>query len=226
MKTLIYDCEIINCIPPKDGNFDPDLKYCQGWRDFENMGISVIGCWTSWQDKIWIFRGNNLSSFQKLVNEAELIVGFNSIAFDDNLCKANGISIKTHYDLLQEVWWAAGMPRQYTYKKTRPGYSLNELAKTNLGKEKSGEGSLAPVDWQQGKYWKVIRYCTDNILITKAIWQKRSRLKDPTFSDRVQNGKYYIEEKFLKLREPWETLETRHEIEIILKGTENIIIPF
>lgn len=225
MKTLIYDCEIIKCIPPKDGNFDPTLQYCGGWRDFDNMGISVIGCWTNWDNQIWIFREGNFQTFQRLVNESDMIVGFNSIAFDDNLCRANGIKIKTDYDLLQEVWWAAGMPRQYVYGITRAGYNLNKLAKANLGKSKSGEGSLAPVDWQQGKYWKVINYCVDDVLITKAIWQKRSRLKDPTFSDCVIGGEYYTKETFLKLREPWEPIETKHEPEIILK-TDETPIPF
>lgn len=42
MKLVIYDCEIINCIP--SNNLDTDKYYaCEGWHDFQNMGISVIG---------------------------------------------------------------------------------------------------------------------------------------------------------------------------------------
>ena len=52
---LIYDCEIVRCIPPKGVNvvvdnpseyfhrFGDRLEYCSGWDDFENMGISVVG---------------------------------------------------------------------------------------------------------------------------------------------------------------------------------------
>ncbi|GEM_PF-3080833 len=47
MNILIYDCEIIKCIPPKEGERDPSLRYCRGWRDFEGMGISLIGAWSS-----------------------------------------------------------------------------------------------------------------------------------------------------------------------------------
>ena len=36
---MIYDCEIINT---PDQNPPAGIKKCGGWRDFSNMGISVI----------------------------------------------------------------------------------------------------------------------------------------------------------------------------------------
>lgn len=190
MKTLIYDCEIIKCIPDRSGYRDPEFEYCDGWDDHANMGISVIGAYISWEDRIKIYPQSAFSAFQKLVNEAELIVGFNSISFDDKLCRANGIQVETDYDLLSEVWAAAGMPRRYTYGKTRAGYKLDNLAWANLKRGKSGSGELAPELWQKGKYWNVIDYLTDDILITKQIFDRRSHLIDPT------------DESILVLREP------------------------
>ena len=107
MKTLIYDCEIIRCIPTRNGYHEPGLEYCEGWQDFENMGISLIGAWLSWNNSVVIYPGSAFSKFQKDVDTADLIVGFNSLSFDDKLCQANGIKVKTDYDLLQEVWAAA-----------------------------------------------------------------------------------------------------------------------
>ena len=106
MKTLIYDCEIINCIPPKYGDPNPAFKYCQGWSDWEGMGIAVIGTYASWRlpmCRYQAFTNERLEEFQRLVNQAERVVGFNSLSFDDNLCRANGIEIKTDYDLLAEI---------------------------------------------------------------------------------------------------------------------------
>lgn len=180
MKILIYDCEIIKCIPDRNGLRKTGLKYCQGWDDHANMGISLIGAWLSWDNSIRIYPQGAFAAFQKAVNEAELIVGFNSLSFDDKLCRANGIEISTDYDLLSEVWAAAGMPRTYTYGQTRAGYKLENLAQANLGRGKSGSGELAPELWQRGKEWEVARYLTDDILITKAIFQRRQRLIDPT----------------------------------------------
>ena len=180
MKTLIYDCEIIKCIPSKYEEPDPDLEYCGGWHDYEGMGISLIGAWLSWENTIKLYPQSAFDAFQKAVNTADLIVGFNSLRFDDSLCAANGIKVRTGYDLLCEVWAAAGMPREYKYGVTRPGYKLENLAQANLGKGKSGSGELAPVLWQRGKQWAVASYLTDDILITKAIYDRRSWLIDPT----------------------------------------------
>ena len=198
IKVLIYDCEIIRCIPEKNGKPKPGLDYCAGWNDHANMGISLIGAWLSWDDSIRLYPQSAFNKFQEAVNQADLIVGFNSVSFDDKLCRANGIQIQTGYDLLQEVWWAAGMPRQYTYGQTRAGYKLENLAQANLGKGKSGSGEFAPVLWQQGKQWAVANYLTDDILITKAIWEKRSHLIDP------------VDGVTLRLRQPWEPLDTFH----------------
>lgn len=195
MNILIYDCEIIKCIPDKNGLRKSGLEYCKGWDDHVNMGISLIGAWLSWDNSIRIYPSSAFNAFQDAVNHAELIVGFNSISFDDKLCQANGIEISTDYDLLSEVWAAAGMPRQYTYGVTRAGYRLENLAWANLGKGKSGSGELAPELWQRGKEWEVARYLTDDILITKAIFQRRSQLIDPT------------DKSILCLREPDEPIQ-------------------
>ncbi len=198
MKTLIYDCEIIKCIPGRDGYKKPEFEYCKGWDDHANMGISLIGAWLSWDNSIRIYPQSAFDKFQQAVNEADLIVGFNSISFDDKLCQANGIRITTDYDLLSEVWAAAGMPRQYTAGKTRAGYKLENLAQANLGRGKSGSGEMAPELWQRGKQWEVARYLTDDILITKQLFERRSRLIDPT-------DDFFI----LCLREPDEPIQEK-----------------
>jgi hypothetical protein len=46
MKTIVYDCEVLK-IPESKGEKDPSLSYCQGWRDFKNLGLSAICCWVS-----------------------------------------------------------------------------------------------------------------------------------------------------------------------------------
>lgn len=196
MNILIYDCEIIKCIPDKNDLRKSGLEYCKGWDDYANMGISLIGAWLSWDNSIKIYPQSAFKAFQDAVNHAELIVGFNSISFDDKLCRANGIEISTDYDLLSEVWAAAGMPRTYTYGVTRAGYKLENLAWANLGRGKTGSGELAPELWQRGKEWEVARYLTDDILITKGIFQKR-QLIDPT------------DKSILQLREPGQPIKEK-----------------
>lgn len=177
MDALIYDCEIIRCIP--SGEMEEGLDYCKGWDDFEGMGISVIGCWDLKEDIPRVFLADNFQDFQALVDAREHIGGFNSVSFDDNLCRANGLSVETTYDLLCEVRVASGQPPLYTPGLTRGGYSLDALAKANLAISKSGSGDLAPKLWQRGQYGAVIDYCLRDVMLTKRLFQKRDHITDP-----------------------------------------------
>jgi hypothetical protein len=179
LKKLFYDCEIIKCIPSRDYN-DPKYQYCDGWQDFENMGVSVVGAYADWLQLYFTFENDQLSKFERLVQDADEIIGFNSICFDDLLIQANGIEIKTTYDLLCEVRVAAGMPPFFVKGITRGGYSLGAIAEINLGTGKTGSGELAPMLWQDGKREEVKNYCLNDVKLLVELYKKRSCLKDPT----------------------------------------------
>lgn len=179
-KTIVYDCEIARCIPKKAK--EPHLDYCQGWKDFAGMGISVICSYSYWNEQYHVYLEDNFQDFQELVNHSEKIIGFNSIAFDDQLCAANGLNIKTTNDLLCEIRIAAGMPPHYVKGITRSGYSLEALAQANLGYGKSSSGEKAPQLWQEGKRGQVINYCLQDVAITRQLWERKYCLVDPTTS--------------------------------------------
>lgn len=189
---LIYDCEIIRCIPSKGvrmieedsskwlSRFGDGLEYCSGWDDFENMGISVVGLadLNSGYSEIFILNILNpdpippagFSKLQSLFLENK-ILGFNSRNFDDNLCKAHGLSIQTSFDLLEEVRIAAyGSP---SWEDQPPGfrYNLDAIARAN-GLAKTGHGELAPKLWQEGKREEVADYCLNDVAITKGLLLK------------------------------------------------------
>lgn len=110
-STLIYDLEIIKCLPPAIGEErSPDLQYCEGWSDFENMGISTAAYgWLDGGDPI-AFEWQDTTARSKFIeslNQADIVSGFNSINFDDNLLKANGVEVLTGYDILFECRLAA-----------------------------------------------------------------------------------------------------------------------
>jgi hypothetical protein len=210
MNILIYDTEIINCIPSKTEKIDHDLSYCRGWDDYSSMGISVIGTWRNY-DLVKIGKScltiskplgkyqafvnqnnlidqplcdnlNNFKYLQEIINLADKIIGFNSIAFDDKLCQANGINIKTNYDLLSEIRTASNQPAEYVYGLTKKGYALKDLSRANLTINKTSTGELAPVLWQKGKKQKVIDYCLNDVKILKELYFLfiKGELYDPT----------------------------------------------
>ena len=192
-KILIYDCEIIKAIiDPKKVDL-AHIEYCNGWDDYENMGISVIGVNTiiDGMDKITNFNAapNNeameqLNTFQYVLDDTYALVGFNNQSFDDKLLKANGFVIPEsviNYDLLAEIWEGAGLGREFVYP-THAGFGLDAICKANGLGEKSGDGANAAVLWQKGKHQEVIDYCENDIKLTRKLFdliQETGEIKDP-----------------------------------------------
>jgi hypothetical protein len=129
--------------------------------------------------------------------QAQIIVGFNSSGFDDRLCQAHGIKIKTDFDLLTQVRVASGQPREYVSGVTRKGYSLQNLAIANLKEKKTGTGKLAPVLWQKGRKKEVIDYCLNDVGLLKKLYFKflRGQLYDPSNGRRLP----YQEENWYRI---------------------------
>ena len=189
MKILVYDCEIIKAVMPDYANQAKieGIEYCEGWHDHSNMGISVIGTYNNWtkesiayvnfddilpMDKESSWRP--LSEFQELLNQADVLVGFNNQSFDDNLIKANGFTIPENilnYDILVEIWKAVGIEPPFVYP-THAGYSLKQTCEANGLPPKIGDGANAAVQWQRGEHKKVIDYCLNDIKITTELLRK------------------------------------------------------
>jgi len=171
---IVYDAEIKKAILQRGEKPVPGIEYCAGWGDHAGMGISVV-CAYSYADKRFhVFTDvSGFSGFQSLIDSTDLVVGFNSITFDDPLCSANGIRIKTGYDILREVYRAKGLdPFPQKYTKAYKGVSLNALADANGFGCKNGIGALAPVLWQQGKIREVVDYCRYDVKLTKSLMDK------------------------------------------------------
>lgn len=164
---IIYDCEIKLAIPPRDGERLPDFDYCEGWRDFDNMGISVICAYDTITRRNRVFMDDNMDAFKALVDSADVLAGFNNHQFDDRLCAANGITIphEKSYDLLAELWAGAGLAREYT-GADHAGFGLNACAAVNFIDVKKGYGGTAPIDWQRGRYGALIDYCLHDVMLT------------------------------------------------------------
>lgn len=190
MNALIYDVQIACCVPnsvaragtPDDEHL-PDLEYCEGWHDFQGMGISCIAAYDYATDLYHLFLDDNFEAFQALVRSRKHIVGFNSSAFDDPLCAAQGLFVTTNYDLLNEVRAASAQPAHYVYGETRPDGALFALAIENLGFEKASIGRSAPELWQRGMRGAVLNYALRDVQITKALFDRRAALRDPTNSE-------------------------------------------
>jgi len=173
-SALVYDCEIVNAIQGRKEEKLPGINYCKGWRDFEGMGISVVCAYDYLEDRYRLFEKDNADEFASLIESRELLIGFNSITFDNQLIYRNwrkDIDPARCYDILREAWAGAGLGPVFA-PSTHGGYSLDAMAEANLGQKKSGHGALAPVQWQRGERGAVIDYCLQDIALTKKLFDK------------------------------------------------------
>ena len=93
---IVYDLEIVKAILGKNESPKAGVEYCEGWHDHKGMGISVLTAYDYDTDRYHVFMEDNLKDFEKLC-EGRLVIGFNSIHFDDKVCAAAGITISTVY---------------------------------------------------------------------------------------------------------------------------------
>lgn len=184
MLPLFYDCEILALVDTgkqKRVHINPletvevpvyrhpGIPYAKDFQDYENMGISVLGfalgdnppAFVVGDERVSCHREIVFRQFQALAAQS-YVIGFNTIQFDDNLCAAQGIQIKTSYDLLLEVRIAAGFSADYKSVPRGYSYKLEHLAIANGLPGKLIPGALAPLEWHRGQYGLVTDYaCQD-----------------------------------------------------------------
>lgn len=183
-NAIVYDTEIKKAILGKNEQAIPNIEYCGGWRDFENMGISCLCAHDLATDLHHVFMDDNLGQFGELLSQTDIVVTFNGIGFDNRLLEANGIIIpgEKNYDILAEAWKADGLdPTQFKFD-THGGYGLDAIAEANGIGKKTGHGSKAPVWYQHGKLGQLISYCLADVALTVELFRRIERgdaLKHP-----------------------------------------------
>lgn len=164
---IIYDIEIKKAIAdPK--NRIHGIEYCDGWHDHAGMGISCIAAMDMETKRSYMFMDDNMPEFGQLASRADLLLGFNNIAFDNPVIRANEIMMQDIkcYDLLVEIWRAAEGVTTWAGSKTA-GYGLDDMFEALTGKRgKIGHGAHAPVDWQNKMYGNLTNYCLNDIWMT------------------------------------------------------------
>lgn len=194
---IVYDLEILRAIPGRNGERIEGIEYCKGWHDHGSMGISVLCAYDYLEDRYRVFCLDNKAQWNALVLERRpLCVGFNNIPFDNSVLREtagwNFPPEEECYDLLRETWAAAGLGPEFSYP-SHAGYGLDAMCEVNFNLRKSGNGALAPVQWQQGDFGAVIDYCIMDVLLTRKLM------------DRVIEGKPLLDPKTgreLHLRAP------------------------
>ena len=133
-----------------------------GWNRAEKMGVSCAVLYDSQSGQFHDFSQDQMEGLCTHLAQLDLVVGFNLIRFDykvlAGLCDFDFYGLPT-LDILVKIHEVLG------YR-----LSLDHLAQNTLGTQKSADGLMALQWWQQGLVDKIIRYCTQDVRVTRDLY--------------------------------------------------------
>jgi DEAD/DEAH box helicase domain-containing protein len=145
------------------GVFDLETKYSAqqvgGWHKAHKMGISVAVVYDSLLDDYVVYLEDEIDKLVEHLFQLDLVIGFNNRRFDNSVLSAytkQNLHNLATLDLLEII-------------HQRLGYrlSLDRLAQTTLGAEKSADGLQALEWYKQGEIEKICQYCKKDVAITR-----------------------------------------------------------
>lgn len=151
MRKIFFDVETKNVFQDVGKN-EPAL-----------LDISLVCACDSETGEYKSFLEEELPALWKMLENADILVGFNSDHFDipllDKYYPGDLSKIKS-LDLMKEIKASIGR---------RVG--LNAVAEGTLGEKKSGNGLEAITWWKKGEIEKIRKYCMDDVRITKKLYE-------------------------------------------------------
>lgn len=153
-------------IGPRIGFFDLETQRLAnevgGWRNKHLMRVSVAVLYETPAETFHVYLEEDVPRLIKHLQQLDLIVGFNILAFDYEVLKAYtpiDFNKLVTFDLLKEI-----------HQKLGFRLSLDHLATQCLGRCKSGDG-LQAVKWlREGKLDLVVDYCKEDVALTRDLF--------------------------------------------------------
>lgn len=147
----------------------------EGSRDASKLDLALVGVYEKKTDQYTSYIQDELPQLWKLLENADMLVGFNSISFDLPLLNKyypGDLSTIPHLDILVEVHEALGR---------RVG--LQSLAEGTLKAKKGGSGLQSIEWWKNGEVEKVRKYCLKDVELTKKLFEYALEKKVLKYSD-------------------------------------------
>lgn len=174
MRYVVFDLETQNIFHDVDSR-DPSL-----------LDISVAALYDKGTDTYTAVTIDELEKLWPIIEKADALVGYNSNHFDIPLLNKYYPGNLTHIksiDILEEIRNSLG-------RRVR----LDSVAEATVGAKKNGQGLQAVQWWQEGKIDKIKKYCTQDVKITKEV-----------FEFALQNSKVMIKDRGKKIDIPLDT---------------------
>ena len=150
MRKITFDIET--------RNFFQDV----GSNDPVDLDISVVCIHDSLTDAYTSYEQHQLKDLWPLIEQADMLITWNGDHFDIPLLGkyySGDLSKIKSLDLMKEV-------RNVLGRRLK----LDGVAEATLGTNKSAHGSQAVEWWKTGEIDKIIKYCIDDVKITKDLY--------------------------------------------------------
>jgi DEAD/DEAH box helicase domain-containing protein len=134
----------------------------RGHIDVNDQELTVVAIHDSETGEYTSYFKEDLPKLWPILEHADMLIGFNSDAFDIPLLNRYypGDLTQLHsLDLLTEVQKVLG-------RRIR----LQSLAEATLGRGKKGDGLKAGEWWKEGKKDKVAEYCIEDVRLTRELY--------------------------------------------------------
>lgn len=134
----------------------------RGHVDVNEQELVVVAIHDSLTNEYSSYAKEELAKLWPILERADMLIGFNSDAFDIPLLNRyypGDLSPILSLDLLTEVQKVLG-------RRIR----LQSLAEATLGRGKKGDGLKAGAWWKEGKTDKVREYCIEDVRLTRELY--------------------------------------------------------
>jgi DEAD/DEAH box helicase domain-containing protein len=139
-----------------------DFSEVEGRRN-ELLGVSVVGIYRYGADRYETYLEAELRHLAPLLQEAELVIGFNIRRFDFPVLSPYlpfPVASIPVLDIIDDA-----------VKQLGHRVSLESLCQATLGKGKSGSGLQALAWFKEGKFDLIKQYCLDDVRLTKELFE-------------------------------------------------------
>lgn len=147
-----------------------------GWNNIRDMKMSVGVTYSTARGDYKIYGENQVNELINELMRADLVVGFNNLRFDYEVL--HGYTV---FDLRQVPTLDMLIELQ---KIINHRLSLDSIATTTLGVEKTAEG-LQAIEWfREGRLVDIAEYCCYDVKITKLVHEYGNAYKQLFYKNR------------------------------------------
>ncbi|MFA6522537.1 MAG: ribonuclease H-like domain-containing protein [Patescibacteria group bacterium] len=143
----------------------------------EKLDVSVVVAYFYDEDKYESYLQADLPKLFERLEHCDRIIGYNSIGFDVpilNKYYSGDLFRVPQLDMLAKINESLG----YRIK-------LDDVAAASIGTRKSAHGLQAVQWWKEGKVDEIIKYCQQDVLVTKEVYEFGKKNGFILFDDRT-----------------------------------------